>query len=129
MLPNDPNSISTLVPQPDDNNAVPGNPAGAKEGFVSSVEKTQTAVEQSKPEILKPSEVKKQTAPVKPTGEQSNKPNQTVTQISTEKHVVDKLREKTKLHPVAPNADKLTTIADKEEEDFIDEVELAHEHQ
>lgn len=33
-----------------------------------------------------------------------------------------------KVHPVGPHADKLTSIADKDEEDFIEEVINIHEH-
>lgn len=48
-----------------------------------------------------------QTAPAKPT-------------------VVIKTTNKEKLHPVSPNADAITSLADKEEEEFITEVEKHH---
>lgn len=40
--------------------------------------------------------------------------------------IVDLSAGKTTIHPVDPNADKLTTLADKEEEEFIEGVEAAH---
>lgn len=40
--------------------------------------------------------------------------------------VVDKSKEKVKLHHIKETTDKLTTIADEEEEEFIENVEAAH---
>jgi len=44
-------------------------------------------------------------------------------------NVVDQTSEDTTLHPIKKGVDKLTTIADLEEEQFIKEVEAAHDHQ
>lgn len=44
-------------------------------------------------------------------------------------NIVDETKNIAPLHPVNTAVDKLTTIADQEEEEFIKEVEAAHEHQ
>ena len=45
-----------------------------------------------------------------------------------DKNIVDKTTNKEKLHKVGPNADTITSIADKEEEEFIEKVEEHHKH-
>lgn len=52
--------------------------------------------------------------------------NQAPAQSNGDTHIVDKTKEKTKIHHLEHPQDKLTSIADAEEEDFIEEVEAAH---
>lgn len=47
-------------------------------------------------------------------------------QTPPEPKPVVKTEKGTKLHPITNTTDQLTTLADKEEEDFIKEVETAH---
>jgi len=44
------------------------------------------------------------------------------------KNVVDKTTNKEKLHKVGPKPDTITSLADKEEEEFIEKVEEHHKH-
>jgi hypothetical protein len=71
------------------------------------------------PELNKPNlnkDKKEEVQMIKPTLPKQEEP----------KNVVHKEKEPIKTHPVGAHADKLTTIADKEEEDFIKHVADIH---
>jgi hypothetical protein len=48
--------------------------------------------------------------------------------VDVKPNVVDKSKGTTKLHHISNTHDKLTNLADTEEEEFITKVETAHEH-
>jgi hypothetical protein len=52
---------------------------------------------------------------------------QTATSGTKKPNIVDKTQEKHTHHPLQNSPDSLTTLADLEEEDFIEKVEAAHE--
>ncbi len=83
-----------------------------------------------KVESIAPVEVQPTTRQYTPSDQESTVLNQKSIQTpstkKTDQSVVDKSKTKTRLHPLN-SPDTLTTIADKEEEEFITEVEAAHD--
>jgi len=76
------------------------------------------------PEISKSPETAPAPQPVSTSGKDDT--NQAPAQSNGGMHIIDKTKEKTKIHHLEHPLDKLTSIADTEEEDFIEEVEAAH---
>lgn len=119
------NPQDTTTNQPDDPNAgfVPiGGPVG--EGFVEIVPETPKASQESLPvqEIYTTPTVQ---IPVPQT--QAPDLTQTPPAKSTkEQKIVNKTTSKEHLHAVGQNADAVTKLADKEETDFIEQVEEHH---
>jgi hypothetical protein len=91
---------------------------------------TQPSIETLQPEVLTPAEAP-QTQPQaqqpqhqEPADNMAPIPQET----TLEEQLVDKTDEPTQLHSVQDTRDKLTAAADREEEEFIKNVEAAHEH-
>ena len=85
---------------------------------------------QATPEILSSPEAQKP-QPASPPAQKSQDTGQQPAQPADKalpKNVVDKTTSKEKLHKVGPQADTITTLADKEEEEFIEQVEEHHKH-
>jgi hypothetical protein len=109
-LPEQVNSISNEITQSPEIPSTESNPAetgGSSLKGELGAEKMPTPVP-----VPQPAKDDDKSTPIKP--------------IKKSEHIVDKTAGKIKLHPVSPQADSLTTIADKDEEDFIEGVETAH---
>lgn len=105
--------------------------------MVSSVQdnvlKPSEAVPQETKEAIEsvaPIEIQPATGQNTPSDQPSNlleqKPKPATDAKKTDSSVIDRSKTKAKLHPLN-SPDTLTTIADQEEEDFITEVEAAHD--
>ncbi len=118
---------------------MPSGPSGIGSGAESIptiVVPEATAPEIFQPEVQKPVEaeptVEKETfVPLAAVVEK--KPAQEAPQVKQsipqdKPNIVDKTKDIAPLHHIPQTHDKLTSIADKEEEEFIKEVETAHEH-
>jgi hypothetical protein len=130
----DPNTTqsSPVSPTP---TAKPGslgfNPVNSELGFVEETttiaqETAPTEAQQEKSEINEEKVTqpkKEQTQP-----QQDPEPAPNLNKMQPVPNVVDKTNIKTDTHTVVHTHDKLTSIADKEEEEFIKEVETAHGH-
>ena len=109
------------------------DPAPGSLGFVPSTPETppaatpeKTSTPEKQPVVEKPG-----AAPASPTQPTTDTTTPQITPASAVKPktpVVDKTDKITELHHVQHPKDKLTSIADIEEEEFISEVETAHGH-
>ncbi|RJR26886.1 hypothetical protein C4561_03870 [candidate division WWE3 bacterium] len=112
------------------------NQTGSAPGSLDFVPSTPETPTTASPE--KSSAPEKQPAGEKPslsTGPQPQQPDNTTApqvtappNIKSKTTIVDKTDKITELHHVQHPKDKLTSIADLEEEEFISEVETAHGH-
>lgn len=131
--------------QDDDSNArLIGTTGGylSKPGYVSEISAFPPQPETPKPQEYTPPQEKQAVTEIfkspetLPTQPQQPMPTAkeiaqqiTATENTQPLNVVDQTKEDSTLHPISKSVDKLTTIADLEEEKFIKEVEAAHEHQ
>lgn len=116
--------------QTDNNQTPPGSlnftPANPELGPVETIV---PSIEIPKPETEKPQEKLTQTPEASENKEEAaiNQPVTGAQKPNTQK-IVDKSKEPLHLHPIKTPKDNLTKEADAEEEDFINQVESAHEH-
>lgn len=108
MLPQNNEQISSISNEvPQQNETAPAETGTSTLRGEIGAEKIQTPTPQQKDDDSQPLLVKTAT-------------------VKKDENIVNKTNTKTELHHVAENADKLTTIADKDEEEFIGGVETAH---
>jgi len=92
---------------------------------VDNSEAQQSPEVQTKPEAQKPQPTQ---PPIQDKNQDTSQQPAQPTDKAAPKNVVDKTTSKEKLHRVGTQADSITTLADKEEEEFIEKVEEHHKH-